>query len=115
LREYDVHNLYALHQVKSTAKYLQKKNLRPYVLSRSNFAGLGKWGHHWMGDNWSTVEYMKLSVDGVYSYSLFGLPFMGCDLCGFDGDAAADLCTKWHQLGTLFPFARNHNQNATAP
>jgi alpha-glucosidase (family GH31 glycosyl hydrolase) len=39
---------------------------------------------------------MKLSVDGLYSYQLFGLPFMGCDICGFNGDAAADLCTKWH-------------------
>jgi alpha-glucosidase (family GH31 glycosyl hydrolase) len=95
-REYDVHNLYSLMQVKATASYLTNRGLRPYVLSRSNFAGLGKYGYHWMGDNWSNVDYMKLSVDGVYSYSLFGLPFMGCDLCGFDGDAAADLCTKWH-------------------
>jgi alpha-glucosidase len=38
---------------------------------------------------------------------------MGCDLCGFNGDAPGDLCTRWHQVGTLFPFARNHNQNAT--
>lgn len=38
---------------------------------------------------------------------------MGCDLCGFNGDAVADLCARWHQVGTLMPFARNHNQNAT--
>ena len=68
LNEYDLHNLYALMQVKSTSSYLESKNLRPFVLSRSNFPGMGKFGHHWIGDNWSTVDYMKLSVDGVYSY-----------------------------------------------
>jgi alpha-glucosidase (family GH31 glycosyl hydrolase) len=95
--EYDVHNLFALTQVKATSEYLsQRLNLRPYVLSRSNYAGMGKYGYHWLGDNWSDVEYMKLSVDGLYEYQLFGLPFMGCDLCGFNGDAPADLCTKWH-------------------
>lgn len=97
LHEYDVHNMYSLMQVKSTSEYLsQKRGLRPFVLSRSNFPGLGKYGHHWIGDNWSTVDYMAVSVDGIYSYNLFGLPFMGSDICGFDGDAPADLCTRWH-------------------
>jgi alpha-glucosidase (family GH31 glycosyl hydrolase) len=114
--EYDLHNLFALKQVQATSEYLvDNLNKRPYVLSRSNFPGITKYGHTWIGDNWSTVEYMKLSVDGLYSYALFGLPFMGCDICGFNGDATPEICTKWHQLGSLYPFARNHNQNATSP
>jgi alpha-glucosidase len=111
--EYDTHNLFALTQTKATAEFLEQEGKRPYVLTRSNYPGIGRFGHHWLGDNWSTVEYMALSVDGLYSYQLFGLPFMGCDICGFNGDAPGDLCTKWHQLGSLYPFARNHNQNAT--
>mmetsp|Transcript_29346 Transcript_29346/g.44219 ORF Transcript_29346/g.44219 Transcript_29346/m.44219 type:complete len:311 (+) Transcript_29346:4548-5480(+) len=102
-------------QSKATADYLAyKKGLRPYVLSRSNSPGLQKYAHHWIGDNWSWVEYMVASVKNIYEYQIFGLPFMGSDLCGFNGDAPADLCTRWHQLGTLFPWSRNHNQNATA-
>lgn len=84
-------------------------NKRPYILTRSDFPGIGKYGHHWMGDNWSTVEYMALSVDGIFSYNLFALPFMGSDICGFNGDATNELCTRWHILGSLYPFARNHN------
>lgn len=115
-REYDVHNLFPLMQTKATAEYLiNKRNLRPYVLTRSDFPGIGKYGHHWMGDNWSTVEYMALSVDGIFSYNLFALPFMGSDICGFNGDATNEICTRWHILGSLYPFARNHNQNATKP
>jgi alpha-glucosidase (family GH31 glycosyl hydrolase) len=100
-------------QTKATADFLISQKKRPYILTRSNFPGIGKYGHHWMGDNWSTVDYMKLSVDGIYSYNLFALPFMGSDICGFNGDAAPDLCTRWHILGSLYPFARNHNQNAS--
>lgn len=112
-REYDVHNLFPLMQTKATADFLISQKKRPYVLTRSNFPGIGKYGHHWMGDNWSTIDYMKLSVDGIFSYNLFALPFMGSDICGFNGDAAPDLCTRWHILGSLYPFARNHNQNAS--
>ena len=108
-REYDVHNLFPIMQTKATADFLKSQQKRPYILTRSNYPGIGKFGHHWMGDNWSTVDYMKLSVDGVYSYNLFALPFMGSDICGFNGDAAPDLCTRWHILGSLYPFARNHN------
>ena len=82
--------------MKSTSTYLSEQGLRPFVLSRSNFPGMSKFGTHWMGDNWSTVEYMAMSVDGVYSYNLFGFPFMGSDICGFDGDAPPDLCARWH-------------------
>ena len=113
--EYDAHNTFALLQVKATASYLESKGKRPFVLSRSNYPGLQKFGFHWIGDNWSWVEYMIASVKNVYEYQLFALPFMGSDLCGFNGNAAGDLCTRWHQLGTLFPFSRNHNQNATSP
>jgi alpha-glucosidase (family GH31 glycosyl hydrolase) len=88
--------MFSLTQVMATSDYLKSKNLRPYVLSRSNFPGLGEYGFHWLGDNWSTVEYLAASVDGMYEYQLFGLPFMGSDICGFDGDAPPDLCTRWH-------------------
>jgi len=107
--EYDVHNTFALMQTKATSEYLTSIGKIPYVLSRSSFPGIGKYGYHWLGDNWSNIEYLRLSVDGLYSFSLFGLPFIGCDICGFNGDAAPDLCTRWHQLGSLYPFSRNHN------
>jgi len=48
------------------------------------------------------------------------MPFIGSDICGFnsyetDIKKIANVCTKWHLLGSLYPFARNHNQNATLP
>jgi len=73
-----------LTQSKATAEYLeQKKGLRPYVLSRSNFPGIGKYAHHSVSDKILDIKQMSLSVDSLYNYQLFGMPFMGTDVCGF--------------------------------
>lgn len=63
-----MHNTYSLYQTRATSAYLLNKGKIPYVLSRANFPGIGKFAHHWLGDNWTTQDYLKFSVDGLYSY-----------------------------------------------
>lgn len=70
---------------------------------------MGKYSSRWLGDNFSSEEYMGLSVTGVMMMSIFGIPVTGSDICGFMGDTNPELCARWHMVGAFYPFSRNHN------
>ena len=85
------------------------------IIERSSFAGMGKFGSRWLGDNFSTYQYMGLSITGVMMHNIIGIPLAGSDICGFIGDTNADLCAWWYYVGAFYPFTRNHNNINQVP
>lgn len=111
ITEFQAHNLYGHMEAVATRNALLAIHpaKRPFVLGRSTFTGSGAVEGHWLGDNYSAWKQLVDSIAGVLSMQMFGIPYAGADICGFGDNTTEELCLRWMQLGSLYPFARNHN------
>uniref|UniRef100_A0A8D8XLI2 Lysosomal alpha-glucosidase n=1 Tax=Cacopsylla melanoneura TaxID=428564 RepID=A0A8D8XLI2_9HEMI len=113
---YNLHTMYGTMETVATNFALKEiLNTRPVIISRSTYAGHGKYGGHWTGDVYSTYADMKQSIGDILSLNMFGVSLVGADICGFNGASNAALCQRWLQLGAFYPFSRNHNEDSAPP
>ncbi|KAG9389879.1 Glycoside hydrolase family 31 [Carpediemonas membranifera] len=112
--QYNTHSLYGFKESVDTRTAIKhaKPGLRSFLLTRSSFAGSGRYTSMWLGDNEATWAQMSASIAGIMTMNMMGLPMVGADACGFIGDTTQELCTRWSQLSAFTPFSRNHNANS---
>ncbi|OLL26343.1 Neutral alpha-glucosidase AB, partial [Neolecta irregularis DAH-3] len=107
----DLHNLYGMLFHNSTASGVSHrtlKQLRPFVLSRSFYAGSQRVGAIWTGDNTAHWSHLEIATPMLLSNGIAGMAFSGADVGGFFGDPQADLIVRWYQAGAFYPFFRAH-------
>jgi alpha-glucosidase len=105
------HNVYGMQMARSSYEGAKEhSNERPFILTRSGYAGLQRYAAIWTGDNRSEDNHMLLGVRLLSSLGISGMPFTAMDVGGFTGGASAALYIRWMQVGAFIPYFRNHTQ-----
>lgn len=105
-------NVYGFQMARSSyeAGLKYRNGKRPFVLTRSAFAGVQRYSAVWSGDNTASDEGLLSGVLLNNQMGLSGLSFVGPDLGGYIGDGSKDLFKRWIEVGIFSPFVRNHKE-----
>jgi len=105
------HNVYGLLMDRTGWEALAagRPERRPFVLSRSSWAGLQRWAWNWTADVESSWEALRQQVATTIGLGLSGVPYTGSDIGGFNGVPSPELFTRWLELSVLMPFCRTHS------
>ncbi len=103
-------NVYGMQMARSSFESAIKYggDRRPFILTRSGFAGVQRYSAMWSGDNTASDKGLLTSVLLNNQLGLSGMPFCGHDIGGFIGDGNKDLYKRWIEAGVFSPFCRNH-------
>jgi alpha-glucosidase len=112
----EARNLYALLMAKTSfeAQRELRPSVRPWIFSRSGFAGLHRYGANWGGDAESSFASLRANVEITVSMGLSGQPFFGHDIGGFLGSPSPELFLRWLTFSAYTPLFRNHATNTSA-
>ena len=111
----EAHNVYGLLNSRSTFEGLARlrPDARPFVLTRSTFAGGQRYAAVWPGDNTADWSSLRQSLPTLMGLGLGGFAFVGADIGGFAHYPSPELFTRWIQAGVFNPFMRAHTEAAT--
>ncbi|MDA8356413.1 MAG: glycosyl hydrolase [Actinomycetota bacterium] len=82
---------------------------RPFLLSRSGWAGMQRWAWNWTGDIESSWDGLHQQIATAIGLGLSGVPFTGSDIGGFSGIPDSELYLRWLELSVFMPFCRTHS------
>ncbi|MBN0047652.1 glycosyl hydrolase [Streptomyces actuosus] len=106
----EAHNVYALCMARAAYEGMRElvPHERPFLFSRSGWAGMQRYGGTWSGDVATGWPGLRASLALVLGLGLCGVPYSGPDVGGFDGSPSPELFLRWFQLGAYLPLFRTH-------
>ena len=104
-------NVFGMQMARSTQAGARKQapKKRPFVLTRSGFAGIQRFAAAWTGDNVASEEHMLAGIRLVNSLGMSGVSFAGYDVGGFAGEASKGLFARWMSIAAFSPLYRAHS------
>ncbi len=104
-------NVFGMQMARSTqaGASKQRPDKRPFVLTRSGFAGIQRFAAAWTGDNVASEEHMLAGIRLVNSLGMSGVSFAGYDVGGFAGEASKGLFARWMSIAAFSPLYRAHS------
>ncbi|MGW2862822.1 glycoside hydrolase family 31 protein [Streptomyces sp. NPDC001205] len=107
----EAHNVYGLTMARAGYEGLRRlrPHERPFLFSRSGWAGMQRYGGTWSGDVASGWPGLRASLSLVLGLGLCGVPYSGPDVGGFTGSPSPELYLRWFQLGAWLPLFRTHS------
>ncbi|MER5441224.1 glycoside hydrolase family 31 protein [Streptomyces sp. NPDC002790] len=107
----EAHNVYALCMARAGYEGLRElqPQERPFLLSRSGWVGLQRYGGTWSGGIATGWAGLRSSLSLVMGLGLCGVPYSGPDVGGFNGKQSPELFLRWCQLGAYMPLFRTHS------
>ncbi len=111
----EAHNLYGLLMNQAAWEALRRlrPDHRPFLLTRSGWAGVQRYAWNWTGDAESTWAALRCTIAMVIGLGLSGIPYTGPDIGGFSGAPSAELFVRWFQAAAFMPFFRSHAAKGT--
>jgi alpha-glucosidase (family GH31 glycosyl hydrolase) len=89
----------------------RKRNGDALTFSRAGFTGAQSFPCHWAGDENSTWEAFRASLNAGLSAGLSGIPFWGWDIAGFSGEIpSAELYLRATAMATFCPIMQYHSE-----
>ncbi|MFJ2719730.1 glycoside hydrolase family 31 protein [Streptomyces sp. NPDC087437] len=104
------HNVYALCMAEAAYEGLRDlvPEERPFLFSRSGWAGTQRYGGTWSGDVATGWPGLRASLSLVLGLGLCGVPYSGPDVGGSAGGPSPELYLRRLQLGSRLPLFRTH-------
>ncbi|PKH67803.1 glycosyl hydrolase [Flavobacterium sp. ALD4] len=105
------HNIYGTQMARATYHGVKRFAYpkRPFIITRSAYAGAQRYSSSWTGDNVATWEHLWIANIQVQRMSISGMGFTGSDIGGFAEQPSGELYMRWIQLGVFHPFCRTHS------
>ena len=114
------HNVYGMQMSRATQEGIRRAlpGKRPFVITRSAYAGTQRYASAWTGDIESTWDHLPIGNIQCQRLAASGYSFVGTDIGGFSGRSDGELFVRWLQMGVFHPFCRVHSsgdQNEQEP